>query len=299
LVAEQGVSAEEASARFAAATAESERISTEKRAVVDLTVEKLSAIRAEEIRLAAEKSATEREAAEKLALVMAEEERLTAEKYAAEKEAAEKLAAVLAEEEILAAVALAPSPTLPETSETAVLPAFQPKLLSCEFDPNDPFVFLGVVGASHTASSESGSAPTPMLFHVDKTLRMVEYNDPADIIELYTPLNVARVTPDGRNPENSCAFICALGKNDSLRVYLPFLFAESGRILVYVPERQPENQAELSAIIGNAVEYIEAVGFIMDPALLPADGQARAAILDGIPVLSRVSKEARKASLAA
>jgi hypothetical protein len=68
---------------------------------------------------------------------------------------------------------------------------------------------------------------------------------------------------------------------------------------VYVPERQPENPAELSTIIGNAIEYIEAVGFIMDPTLLPTGGQERAAVLDGIPVLSRVSKEARKASLAA
>ena len=77
-----------------------------------------------------------------------------------------------------------------------------------------------------------------------------------------------------------------------MRVFVPFLLSESGKVLVYVPERQPENPDELAGITRDAVQFIEAVGFIMDRVTLEGNNQARANIIKKVPVLSRVHKEA-------
>jgi hypothetical protein len=128
---------------------------------------------------------------------------------------------------------------------------------------------------------------------------MIEYSDPADIVELRRSLNMARITPDGKSPENSCAFILALKKNGDLLVYVPCLLSESGMILTYVPERQPENPVELADIIQDAVDFIETVGFMMEPVSLSTDPQRRAAALQFIPVLSLIQSEPSKKGLAA
>ncbi|HEX9022524.1 MAG TPA: hypothetical protein VF799_01660, partial [Geobacteraceae bacterium] len=89
-----------------------------------------------------------------------------------------------------------------------------------------------------------------------------------------------------KSPENASAFICALSDSGALRVYVPCLLSESGNILVYVPERQPEGRDELADTIQDAVEFIEAVGFMMEPVSLASDRAGRENNLKFIPVLT-------------
>jgi len=162
------------------------------------------------------------------------------------------------------------------------------------YDESDPFAFMGASGTGQTTFSTGASSDTPVMFYVDKTLQAVEYGDPADIVEIYRSMNMARITPDGSSPENSSAFICKVKRGGVMRVFIPLMLFESGKVLVYVPERQPENPDELAGITRDAVEFIEAVGFIMDAVSLEGNSQARANIIDKVPVLSRIDKEAGK-----
>jgi len=107
-------------------------------------------------------------------------------------------------------------------------------------------------------------------------------------------MNMARITPDGMAPENSSAFICTLKRGGVMRVFVPFLLSESGKVLVYVPERQPESLDELAGITRDAVEFIEAVGFIMDAVSLEGNSQARTNIINKVPVLTQIHKETGK-----
>ncbi len=283
LAAEKEAAEKEAAEKLAAAMAEEERLAAEKEAADREAAEKLAAAMAEEERLAAEKEAAEKEAAERLAAVMAEEEKLAAEKEAAEKEAAQKLAAVIAEEERLA-------------TEYSVAKKEQ---ISSAYDPADPFAFMETDRTSRGSSANGDAAASPARFSVDKTMKTIDYCDPAEIVEVHRSLNMARITPDGKSPENSCAFIIALKKNGDLRVYVPCLLSESGNILTYVPDRQPENPDDLAAIIQNAVDFIETVGFMMEPVSLSTDPKARASALQFIPVLSLINSEPRDKGLAA
>jgi hypothetical protein len=79
-----------------------------------------------------------------------------------------------------------------------------------------------------------------------------------------------------------------------MRVFVPFLLSESGKVLVYVPERQPENPDELAGYTRDAVEFIEAVGFIMDAVSLEGNSQARSNIINKVPVLTQIHKETGK-----
>jgi hypothetical protein len=98
-------------------------------------------------------------------------------------------------------------------------------------------------------------------------------------------MNFARITPDGKFPENSSAYICAIAKNDEMRVFVPFLLTESHKVLVYVPERQPESSDEMDAIINGAIQFTETVGFVMELVRLPDSGNPRDCFIRTIPVL--------------
>ena len=293
-----------ASEKIAAIMAEEERLAEEKSAAERETSEKLAAVMAEEERLAEEKNAAEREASEKMAAVMAEEERLAEEKSAAEREASEKPAAARAEEERLADEERTAAKIIAaEREESARVTAAgveemrtesptahssQPTPPPVEYDPSDPFAFMGGSGSGDTSFSAMVSSATPVMFHVDKTMNYVEYSDTKEIVELHRSMNFARITPDGKSPENSSVFICALKKKDEMRVFIPFLLAESGKVLVYVPERQPESSDELAAIISGAVVFTETVGFVMELVTLPDYGEPRDCLIKTIPVLKRV-----------
>jgi hypothetical protein len=134
---------------------------------------------------------------------------------------------------------------------------------------------------------------------MDKNLQIIEYKSPLDIVELHRSMNMARITPDGKSPENSSAFILALNKSGEISVYVPCLLAESGRILMYIPDRQPQSEDDLGTIISAAVDFIEKVGFMMEAVSLPSDTKARAGILKDIPVISQLHTVSRKKGLAA
>jgi hypothetical protein len=147
---------------------------------------------------------------------------------------------------------------------------------------------MGGSGDGEISFSSAAPAGTHMMFQVDSSITRIEYRDAMEIVEVHRSLNFARITPDGKFPENSSAFICVIDRNGGKRVYVPFLLTSSGKILVYVPERQPENAEELTAVIGDAVFFTETVGFVMEDLTLPKAGESRNAMIRAIPVLTRV-----------
>jgi hypothetical protein len=159
-----------------------------------------------------------------------------------------------------------------------------------DYDPSDPFAFMGG-GAGTGEFSGSAAAPSgmPVMFQVDRSLDRIEYRDSKEIITIHRSLNFARITPDGKFPENSSAFICAMDVGGEKKIYVPFLLTDSGKVLVYVPDRQPKGNDELQSIVAEALFFAETVGFIMEEMSLPKAGESRNSLLTTVPVFKRVS----------
>ena len=71
-------------------------------------------------------------------------------------------------------------------------------------------------------------------------------------------------------------------------VYVAFFLTESNRVLVYTPDRQPASPEEGRKIIGDGLNFIETVGFMMDRIELDSKEES-AKMLEKIPVFRRVS----------
>ena len=113
----------------------------------------------------------------------------------------------------------------------------------------------------------------------------VDFGEPGDIVELQASINVARITPDGEQPQNSNAYICVLQRGETFRVYAALHLLQSGRTIVYVPEEQPADDAACRSALRGAVGFAEAVGFMMDRVPLAADPAQRLEALKRVPVL--------------
>jgi hypothetical protein len=155
---------------------------------------------------------------------------------------------------------------------------------------DDPFApaTAGVIGfppEEGDFSDFGGAGSAPGLFVVDSQMAAVEYGEPDDVVELQTSINVARITPEGDQPQNSTAYICGVRSGESTRVYVALHLLQSGRVIIYVPEEQPAGEAALRQTLRGAIGFAEAVGFMMDTVTLSDDPAARREALRRVPAL--------------
>lgn len=153
----------------------------------------------------------------------------------------------------------------------------------------DPFAFMGSDDGfvSFGAPGPAGTGGAGGMFRLEKGLDCIEYGGPEDIVELHQTLNMVSISPEGHVPQSCGAYICALRRGKGFRVYVAWTLEADRKTLVYSPEKQPASAEECSLAIGDAFEFVETVGFMMDEVHLPSDPEKRARALAKMPVLCR------------
>ena len=147
----------------------------------------------------------------------------------------------------------------------------------------EPFALAGSGDSGFSSFYDDGLPP--VLFSVNKSMGGVEYAVPEDVIALHLSINVARITPDGELPQGSNAYVCSIMKGKATHVFVAMFLLEDRRSIVYVPEKQPVDEAGYVKTLRDALGFAEAVGFMMDTVALGDDPAQRADILQKIPVL--------------
>ena len=130
----------------------------------------------------------------------------------------------------------------------------EPPLFS---DPDDDFF-----------PSEEALAACPGRFLLQAGLTAIEYGSPEDVEELHQSVNLAHLSPEGKGQESCQGYICCLGKAGSRQVFAALFGTKSGRTWVYLPEVQPGDGPEYDSAVRGAIDFAEAVGFIMEPVQL-------------------------------
>lgn len=132
-------------------------------------------------------------------------------------------------------------------------------------------------------------ATTAVRFSIVAAQLTIDYDDAAEEIEsLHQSLNMVRVTIEGFPSQNCTAFICAVKRAGTHKVYVALYLDESNRALIYLPEKQPESVEECDGIINDGIVFTETAGFMM--AKVGFDSKEKLAeLLEKIPVFGRKS----------
>ncbi|MHC1698168.1 MAG: hypothetical protein AB9919_08985 [Geobacteraceae bacterium] len=159
-------------------------------------------------------------------------------------------------------------------------------------DETDPFAFLQQEGAFEFGIQPKlgrKSSSKPVNFSLDKSKTRVVYQRPEDMMEIYKSLNRTRVAREDNTTVTCDAYVFSVREDGLPRVYIAFYLVDLKEAMVYVPEKQPENEEELAAVMSDGFDFIEIVGFMMDPMDLGDKTGRRIARLEKIPALQRMN----------
>ncbi len=145
--------------------------------------------------------------------------------------------------------------------------------------------FQGQGGGESNDFFAASSAGAPVQFSLDKSRPFIEVATPAAIVELYSSLGSKHIAPEGANAEPCDAYILAIKEGVATHVYVALYLTIIGKGLVYLPEKQPQDQAGYGKTIGDAVVFLESLGFMMDRAELGGEAESRKAALSRVKVL--------------
>lgn len=166
--------------------------------------------------------------------------------------------------------------------------------VSAAIDSSDPFAFLHCgdtqEGAfSRVSLTKAPSSGLPVRFAVDKSLSAVEYRSPKEIAEIYQSLNRTRVAMEDHTTITCDAYLCGIASGGRYSVYIALYLVDTEGVLVYCPEVQPEDSDAFARTLRDGMEFVEIVGFMMDPVDLGVNEAQRVKSLQKIPVLRKVS----------
>lgn len=152
-------------------------------------------------------------------------------------------------------------------------------------DETDPFAFLKE-GASTETGGGAGAVSSGITgrFAIDRSLKCIAVASSNDVVEIYQSLNRARVAMEDHTTKTCDAFLSVVKDNGRPHVYIALYMVDTKGTLVYVPERQPENENECAKVLDEGMAFIEIVGFMMDRLDLGKDQSARADMVGAIPV---------------
>jgi hypothetical protein len=295
---------------------ESERLVAEKVEMEKAAKEELAAIRAEVEQLAVEKAACEKSVADKVSAATAGVHKIAVEKEALERLSAREPATLpgknsgpVAPPQEIAQPTEAPARVKKESLPPVTQPFARQNVVfadspvdfspgeeasSAEVDETDPFAFLQSEDShdfrsQHTYDrKDRKSSSEQATFTIDTSKKCVDYLHPEDVLEIYKSLNRARVAMGDNTTETCDAFVFSLQENGTPHVYIALYLVDRKDILVYVPEQQPANDEDLARVMADGFDFIEIVGFLMDPMDLGHDAESRRKILGKVPVLQRI-----------
>ena len=134
--------------------------------------------------------------------------------------------------------------------------------------------------------------PPGAVFRVDWDLSALYYSSPNDVVELYHSMNMVRLSLEGYPDQFCSAYIVVLKEGEDRRIFVPFRLSESERVLVYVPARPPESQADHARTMQEAKKFLQVVGIDVEPVPLGKKPGKRARDLESIPIFSTPSRSA-------
>ncbi|MGA7828948.1 MAG: hypothetical protein WCA04_14910, partial [Geobacteraceae bacterium] len=186
-----------------------------------------------------------------------------------------------------------PAPDVSLAAENNVASA-DSHITTASSDEADPFAFLHHEGAFDFGVQPTfgrKSSDTPVPFTLDKSRSIVAYQHPDDVLEIYKSLNRTRVAREDNTTATCDAYVFTVRENGLPQVFIAFYLVDSQEIMIYAPEKQPVQEAELGTIMSDGFDFIEIVGFMMDPVDLGNDPAGRKKKLDKIPVLQRIAAD--------
>lgn len=285
-----------------AVEAEYVRLATESRETVAALSERISVAEAERERLASELEIQGQVAAMEQAALRAELRRLIVEGAAALYSTASTLAA---QEATPISPVNAPSPlsVVPVPAALAKLPvvASDPQILEdlveieteTEDDGPDahivsdfaiPQEFISDFGGFYAGGGASSTE-----FRIDSSIDMIRYKDPAEVLAVFYSSNTVQAVPDGKGIQRCKGYIVAMKCAASYLVYVAWYLTENGRVVVCLPDQQPEDGEECVQVLKDAISYFEIVGFMMEIVDLGSTRHSYRKALKKIPVLKETA----------
>jgi hypothetical protein len=132
----------------------------------------------------------------------------------------------------------------------------------------------------------------PGRFLLQPGLAAIEYAAPAEVVELHQSINLVNLSPDGKAPASCQGYICGQKTaGGRLLVSVAVCGAQGGRTWVYLPEMQPDNEADYARAIAGAIGFAEGVGFMMEPVPLDPEGAQQGAAVRRCQVLRCTGQE--------
>jgi len=305
-------------------TAAADRSADEKLAKL---AEEKDAVEAEYVRLATESRETVTALSERISVAEAERERLASELEIQGQVAAMEQAALRAELRRLiveGAATLYSSASPVEAQETKPLqPVYAPSPPSAIVAPaarakqpvvaSDPQILEDLVEIETEAEDAgpdahivsdfeipqeftsdfggfyAGDGTSTTEFRIDPSMDMIGYKDPAEVLAVFYSSNSVQAVPDGKGIQRCKGYIIAMKCSGSYLVYVAWYLTETGRVVVCLPDQQPEGREECVQVLKDAISYFEIVGFMMEVVDLGSTRHSYHKALKKIPVLKKAS----------
>jgi hypothetical protein len=121
---------------------------------------------------------------------------------------------------------------------------------------------LSLSGTESAPSPRSLRRPPPpgAAFRVDWDLTAVPCSSVSELCEVYQGIGLVQLCLEGYPNQYCSAAVLVLKKGESRQVYMPFRLSTSKEVLIYVPARQPDTQADYTRTMKEAVRFLQTVG---------------------------------------
>lgn len=124
--------------------------------------------------------------------------------------------------------------------------------------------------------------PGDTAFEYARSVNAVDLPDVMDVLEVHRSLSPSSVAPEGFPSQPCEAYVCGVKGSGAPAVFVALVLQMSAKTLVYLPKRRPSDPAGYRVVVGNAMLFLESIGFMMDQVSLPADRAKREAALKSI-----------------
>jgi hypothetical protein len=145
----------------------------------------------------------------------------------------------------------------------------------------------GPDGLAAPEQQASAGPAEPVSFRYEPSLAVVPCRSHSEVVDLRVSFNTVRMTCAGAKAQNCSAYIVGLQRSGVREVYLGIWLSEDQRAALYVPEQQPQDSAGYDRVIDGALSFTELSGFIIHLESLGGGVEARAKILQQVPVLGK------------
>ncbi|HJV66901.1 MAG TPA: hypothetical protein VJ550_14290 [Geomonas sp.] len=124
-----------------------------------------------------------------------------------------------------------------------------------------------------------------VFFRPDHCLSAIPCASADEIIDLRVSVNAIQISSDHTGIPHKCsAYICGIRQHGGKAVYIALHQIDSDRSIVYLPSRQPADQADYDRVMESAIAFADVTGFIINMVYLGGSADDRVEAVRQIPV---------------